>query len=750
MSGAAENPTPSPRILLRTSATLLSIASTLIALGLLLGWVTGPLATDDLWWHLTLGDLYAQKGPLLESDPRLHTALSAPHPNAWLFDRALFWIATHGGLGALRAFHGLIVAGIVATLWQALRRTSGSTLWATTGGLLFLALSEYRLVQLRPELASVALCLVVTVLALWSSPASGRWKALALLIAVGLWPHLHPGFPLGVALLGGGAAAAGLDALETKRSGGGDSTEKNGAGSARARMSVLGALALGALALSTFHPSGLDAWASYVSAGREATRSAIVMDEWRALAPFALPVDDLPPARAAWGAWWITTLWTLALTAPLLRERRVTYFQGGWTGLGLAFVGLLAPLVAVRFLWLGFLPLLWIGAQWGPSLRERTGRAAFVALLGACVALTLSLDPRGGGAALRSPVGTIAARTYDADRYYAHALWFLSGTAVEGRLFHPYFMGGFTGFWLGSELSTFADGSLNFPEDVLVDHAAVLQDRPATVGAEDVTELLDRYGVNVFVGVGLPVPPLPGRPWRYSTTLLEDDSRWLLVYRGLRSAVYLRRSPENAANLARIADYYAEQGVPFDVDSGFDADDVLQQAPAWAIEHGAAPRDLFELRRSLETGPPRQRNRARDRLTWVLAVLGEYEKAWSLSSNHRRSDAEARRRSTPRDLWLALKLDRREDALRAAKSLAGADPGAGDALLRAIQDWSSESDPVTRARHARRFVPLDRGAASRIASTEQPATIRSIRDRRRIPPDRYSGSQSNRNPTPNR
>ena len=43
-------------------------------LGLLLFAALGPLATDDLWWHLRLGHVYLEAGPWLTADPRLHNA----------------------------------------------------------------------------------------------------------------------------------------------------------------------------------------------------------------------------------------------------------------------------------------------------------------------------------------------------------------------------------------------------------------------------------------------------------------------------------------------------------------------------------------------------------------------------------------------------------------------------------------------------------------------------------------------------
>ena len=42
---------------------------------LVLGLAARPVATDDLWWHLALGEVYADQGLSVPEDPLFHTAL---------------------------------------------------------------------------------------------------------------------------------------------------------------------------------------------------------------------------------------------------------------------------------------------------------------------------------------------------------------------------------------------------------------------------------------------------------------------------------------------------------------------------------------------------------------------------------------------------------------------------------------------------------------------------------------------------
>lgn len=705
-----------PKITLDRVGSSIAFAAGAAGIATIAFLTSGPLATDDVWWHLALGDLYREAGsPFLEAETRLHTAAGPPHPNAWLFDWMVSAIADHVGLQTLRAIHALFVTGLLLSVWKWITRLTQSTITASITLLAFIALSEYRLLQLRPELATIAL--TIATVAILLTPSTGKATRFAFAaIAGALWPNLHPGFPIGPALLGLGAATHFLvERLSLSTRASEDPMGRDGHRRADGREIALTAILM--FIASGLNPTGYGAWALYLAAGVDAVSNAVVVDEWRAFSPFSAPGWYLPPSPVAWTVWWcLATLLPISILRQLKRRAIAAAFP--LELLPLACVGLVAPLAGVRFLWLGILPLLYLAVSSGESLEAPRHFARRLQIMG-CLALALALAATSALPNRLSPRGRAQySQPYDASRYYGHAVAWLAEAEVEGRLFQPYFIGGFVEYALGPRLPAFVDGSLNFPAKVLSDYTAIIRDEPDTANAADLTEILDRYSVDFFVGVGLPTAPPPGRPWRYSTTALENDDRWVQVYRGLRSAVYLRRNARGAENLERIAAYYQRTHVPFDRSSGFSAADVLENAPHWAIEHGVAPVDHIQLVRTAES--PRGR-RARGRLAWTLGLLGHYEEALRIDSEEPDSIADPRGERARRKLWLALKLDRLDEAARILDQLEerATNPDAIFPFAEALVQIRRESDPKERARLARRFLPLDRIEAGRLRSVER-------------------------------
>ncbi len=719
---------------------MLSHAVCGLVAGLLLYAAAGPVATDDIWWHLTLGREYARAGPPLAEDLRLHTAAGPPDANSWLFDRAAAGLAETAGIGSLRVLHALLVALLLTVVWWGLRRASGSLLFGSLSTSLFAGIGAYRLLQLRPSLATM-LATAILYFGVIARPRLSLGRMALGIVVCAIWVHLHPGFPLGPGLLGIAALGAAAAAREDTR--------------ARERATRLAVTAAGGLLVCGLHPDGLAAVGRYVGAGAANVGQVVVIDEWRPFALLGWPSLHLPPTPLAWlGSWGIVAGVALGLVAvfgPLARQ--LTAFSGdaragraegrAWLPrdpglIALALVGAVAPFVAVRFQWMNLLALGWLASVWrirtpqAPSThRPAWALVVAVALLAGLVwgSGWRILAPRGGLDRYREPYAT--------DRYYAHAVWFLADTGVEGRLFHPYFMGGFVEYWLSPRLTAFVDGSLNVPASVLADYGSILTAGGSAEGLHP-ARLLDRYGVDFFIGVGLPILPPPGRPWRYTTTHLERHPDWLLVYRGLRSAVYLRRSERNRANLARIARYYAAQGVPFDRERGLDVERMLSTAGDWSIRHGAAPRDLRAL---LGVAPPASSDASwspgrRSGLTY--AALGLYDEALAMAAassagggqgGERGADMVWRRRDRERlRAWLGLRRDDPGAARRAAAWLAAGDrardPLVGR-LVAAVRAYLATDDPDLRARIAAVTPGFTRAEAAAIRAYEDRAPTRS-------------------------
>jgi hypothetical protein len=641
-----------------------------------------PLFAEDTWWHLAMGEAYLAEGPWLEADPVLHTASGPPAPAAWLTALSLVGIERVWGFQGLRVTHGLLVAGILGLAWSALRRASGSGVYASLGTGLFAVLSAYRLFQLRPHLLSIlaALLLVRLLIEAAEAPSWRRVAAAAGLLA--LWANLHAGFVLGPVLLA--AAVAGLLIASFLRA------ERRALDRSRARR-LAAALVLSLLA-TLANPAGLQPHRLYFAAGGETPALGVVADEWAPLGLFELPVPNLPPSPLAWAVVWgllLATPWAVWLAAR--GRRRAPSASARTAGVDPALVGvavasLLALLSAVRLLWLGIFPLLVVG-QSARALGGLRPRRAFAWAAAIAALLLVPGFARLGDWPMISNGIRPAAYTqpYPAVKYHAHAVWFLRDAALEGNLFNDYASGNFLGYWLAPRMRVFLNGSLNVPKEVIEASHAI--QRRGWESEQGFFDLLDRYRVDVFFGTGRPVVPLPNRPEIHTTTHLERTPGWIPVFRNLRSAVYLRADARNRPNLARVAAYYARERVPFDPERGFDPERVLGEAPGWAVEHGLVPVHYAELEAAAGSLAPSLRPPARAQLAAIYAALGLYEHAEAIDRGLLRAQPD----SVPaarRLVWSLLHQRRVAESLAAAEQLAELAPP-GDALSRLLVDAAS-------------------------------------------------------------
>lgn len=685
-----------------------------------------PLYTDDLWWHLSLGEAYLSQGPWLTADPVLHSAESPPDPASWLADATLFAIAQTFGLDALRVFHGVLVIGILALVWTSLRRASESRLVASAGTCAFVALAAYRLFQLRPELATISATLILyKILFEEDVPISGRRVALVAGLCL-VWSNLHAGFLLGPVWI----AIAALALLIGSFSGPEWLRSRD-----RNRGLRLAAAAILALLTTVANPSGSAAHLVSARAGHGTATLENIADEWAAFSPLRLPNMDLPPSPLAWG---LTCLLLVAvpIAAFLILRRRhkqTTLRERGEPDvvlIALALASLVACLVAVRFLWLGVFPLLLLARM---SRGMRMGMRAAPALATLVVlGLLVGFVRIGGGHRLARGIQLATfGDSYEVRKYYTHAVWFLRDTGVEGNLYNSYHMGGFLGFWLAPQLRVFVNGSLNVPEATLDTYRAIQRDAGSSSGT-NLAALLERHDVDLFVGIGLPYALPPGRPWRYTAGLLERASDWTLVFRNLRSAVYLRDGEDNRVNLLRVKDYYACVGVPFDPVQGFDTERVMRDSPRWAEEHGLRIHGYEGLVDAAARAPARRRISALNLLAASHAAVGRYADAIRLDRRnlaHGVGSLATRRRL----LWSLLRLDRVEEAQAIARDLAKRAAGStlAESLVKSAERYASlEPGPQRDALVAMHPV-FTRPEAAELARKQAAAEVRPIDFRRR-------------------
>jgi len=678
--------------------------------------VAQPLFTEDMWWHLSMGRAYAAAGPWLAADPNLFTAAGPPSPAAWLSSLSLYGLERIAGFQGLRLAHASLVCLILGFAWSSLLKVSGNRAYASSATALFAAVSAYRLFQLRPDLVS----LLGAVLLVWllvvsklgtskvaaqgasdSEAVNSRARIAASVLLLGLWANGHAGFALGPILI-----AAAIGGLLLARVVGPPCQAEP---ALRLRCLSI-ALILGLLA--TFvNPTGAAPHLLYFSAGGATPDLALVADEWTRIALFAAPPTNLPPSLLSWVIVWCLLGMTPIAVVLVLRlhttrsgsddSKSQTQSEGIDPALvGVAAVSLVGMLVAVRFLWLGIFPLLLIGHCARVLGLFRLSLRPVHVIGGALFSLFLVYGFYAHGAwpmiskAVRLDT---YARPYTAAKNDAHAVWFLRDSELEGNLFNDYWSGNFLGYWLAPRLRCFVNGSLNVPIEVM--DAGFEINRRAFQSEISFEDLLDLHEIDVFFATGTPRLSLPGRPVISTTTHLENTPGWLLVFRSLSSAVYLRDNPRNHKNLARVRAYYADAGVPFGGDDpGFDVAQVIREAPAWAIEHGLIPANYATWEPATRVPDPTRRNVAKERLASLYATLSLYQRAETIDRETLRANPHAVQ-AARRLVWSLFHRSRFEEAQAAAAQLSTFAP-ATDAISRMLVATARQLPTMSKNRRA--------------------------------------------------
>ncbi len=670
-----------------------------------------PILSDDLWLHLSLGQAYLANGPWLKGDPLLANPLGPPLPAAWGTDVVFAFVQQVGGFQALRLLHLLLVGALVGLVGSIVHRASRSP-WVTvlaTGA--FITLAGYRLVQIRPHLFSMLALLILYRLLFEHRKAPSPKQIAGAVLVFGLWANLHASFVLGPILTAAGVGGILLAALLA------DPAQRKPARQRAGAIALAGVL--GSLA-TLINPSGFEPHLAFWIAGEETPTLTRIADEWVPVDLFAWPKPRLPPAPLTWA-----TLWLLWLSTPLLglasflqnRRPADSASEENETppdGLDPALVvmagaALCAPLIAVRFAWLGVLPLIVLAQasrQFQDKLRRRApakvgglnwaGALASWALFAAFI--QLGPWPMISGIMPRSLAAYAA--PYPAAKYHAEATWMLADAELEGTLFGEYSAGGFYGYWLSPRIKTFLNGTLNVEPETIAANQPILERRGERPG-ESFGELLDRHGIDIFLGGHLPQKGRSDRPWYYTAAHLERTPGWTLVFRNLTSAVYLRDNPGNRENLARVARYYRRQGIPFDPERGFEVETVIAAEPEWAMGSGVIPIYFQDLLRRGSSPRSEENLVAANHLAMLFATLGLYEKAIDLDRTELEADPEnltTRRR-------LAWSLLRSGEFQRAAE-IAAALEGSGDSLAETIFQAARAAEGDDLAPGQIRILPL--------------------------------------------
>ena len=627
-----------------------------------------PLVTDDAWLHWALGRAYAGQGPWLSGDPLLAQALGPPTPAAWLFDVALFYLEQQTGFWGLRMAHGIGVAGILILAWLTLRRVGATLPVASLGLIVFITLSAYRLIQMRPHLFTIAAALILHTLVIDRSTRPRLYKSACAVFLLGLWANLHAAFLLGLLMVG--AATLGLLFAGLVRG-----RPLDFEADRRRLTHLIGVGFLGGLA-TLLNPTGLEPHLAWFIAGGDTPSLARVGDEWTPFAAFDLPLVGLPPSLLSWGLQWLLMLGTALVSVLALRGWRRMKAEDPTTQfidpalLALSLLGLALPFVAIRFLWLGFFPFLLFVQALGQSVRARPSALQSWTTAVLCVAGCAAFFSSGPWLMIRGSVPNSWAgyqRPYPGGKYHAQLIWMAQDSAIEGTGFAEYHLASFAGAHLTPQIKMLINGTLNVSPETMAANLPLRQRRGQTA-EETFAELLDRNGIDFYFGIRLPQAPSNARPTFNTTSHLEGVPGWIPVFRNLTGSVSMRDHPRNQRNLERIADWYAEQDVPFDPESGFDVESVIRENRTWAINQGLIPLHFDQMNRAAYGMNRPTRTRTRANLASIYAALGLYDRAIEVDRMILAEDENAiraRRRLT----WSLLRIGQYHEAVEVSQPL---------------------------------------------------------------------------------
>jgi hypothetical protein len=151
---------------------------------------------SDLWWHLASGRWIWETGSLNFKDPWSFTHHGQPwQSHEWFSDVIFHAWSSLLGMATLVWWKWLVLVGAFMTIFNVLRKISGSSLAAYVASLIAIAVGA-PFFDVRPQLYSILGFAILLRLALVPS----RWRWL-LPIGFFFWVNLHGGFFFGLLAL---------------------------------------------------------------------------------------------------------------------------------------------------------------------------------------------------------------------------------------------------------------------------------------------------------------------------------------------------------------------------------------------------------------------------------------------------------------------------------------------------------------------------------------------------------------------
>lgn len=494
---------------------------------------SGPVTTNDVFWHVKTGEHLWQTGTLPDRDVFSYTTTDLDWVlHEWLAQLAFFGLHELGGFYLLRGFTGAMALLILFLVYRFAKHHVKNPVAVAVVVLLFAILGTTRL-QARPTLFSMALFVV---LVSWFCSRRGPWGLRQGAILVGtilLWVNLHS-----VGLLGLVIYAAYLLGLV------GRTMLSQADAASRRDLVAHGFTLVAAFAATSANPSGFHLYAfAFQDKGIVMN---FITDEW---GTFRLAYGDNPSlSPEAYGV-------ILLILAALI----ATCFATGWklnrtpkkcestafpdpVRLSMLLLCLGGGLLARRFHWLLALSLVLaiahlrrpVFAGWHQVASLPPVRLAAVAFVGILLGLHYHRNLRYQGEPLHQHALTASYYTTAiAPSHDRAGVRFLAEAGLSGNAFAHYGTGGMVSYFCHPNIRVFIDSRVDlYRREVFLEFLRVRDGHPSQ------QQILDKYDTDIYY-----------RHWE--TRPLREPSGWTKVFATPTEAIWLRKHPRNRENVAR-------------------------------------------------------------------------------------------------------------------------------------------------------------------------------------------------------
>lgn len=489
------------------------------------------VADFDVGWLLATGRHLVTHHEVPRVEALSYTANGTP----WIYPpfggAALYLVYAAGGFAALSWINALASAAVVAVAVGRPR--------LLTCALAILAVPSIALrTAPRAELFTV-LFFAVFLSLLWKHRRDGKSPLWLLPVVMLAWVNCHPGFAVGLAVLGAYAVVELLECCSPSRR-----------AEAVTRLKAVAPWAALSLVATFVNPWGVRIYQALAAQNRVTPLHSVIVGEWSGVRLTAASVAGALQLRDPNSSyWWLLVFAVVAAMVALWRRQfgnAAMLVAAAWLSVQhLRFQALFAIVVIVvsREVFDG-----------SPVEQRRV-----VATLARGAAFGVSL------LALLHIADTVSNRSYLANGelsefgaglswwYPQRAADFIEKNALPGQLFHGYNDGGYITLRLGPRYLDYADGrAIPFGADVLTAQSALVQTPPDSPRWMQET---DRYGINTILLSLARVGGLESVP----LTLYCGSHDWKPVYLDEVSVVLVRNQPENQRWLSHTVDCATHQ-----------------------------------------------------------------------------------------------------------------------------------------------------------------------------------------------